>query len=498
MIVYFCGHDYKYELEAVIKLFVPCRTFDMRYELGEKPDGDEYILTQKTVGGDLAELTVDVNLLGERFTRNATVKNEDSVCEMTFAVTLYEGLSKIFDCYPEWGVLTGIRPVALMERLRGEGKTDEEITRYLVEDCLVSKKKVELGFSILENQKAITEDNHVNDYSLYIGIPFCPSRCSYCSFVSHSIETPKAKKLIQPYVDLLVREIEEASKAAKEMGLNLRTVYIGGGTPTAVSAEQLRQITDAVQEFFHPTEEYTIEAGRADTITREKLEVIKNSGCTRISINPQTFSDAVLQAIGRKHTAKDAIDCYNFTREMGFDNINMDFIAGLPSDTPESFASTIDTAIALDPSNITIHTLSLKRSSTLYQEVRDRALCRHETTPAAKMVRYAQENLLASGYQPYYLYRQKNMLDNLENVGYAKPGFYNAYNIYIMEEVHSILALGAGGVSKLVFPGGRIERSFNFKYPYEYIDRFDEILARKRELIPLWKDGMASLREDMK
>lgn len=488
MTIYFNRHDYKYELEAVIKLFVPCRTFDMRYD--GTPDSEEYILTEKRVEGETALLRVEIKLLGESFAQSIAVENTDANCERGFAVLLYQGLSGIFDCYPEWGILTGIRPVGLMQRLREQGMSDEEITRYLTKECLVSQKKVDLGFSILKNQQEITADNHRNDYSLYIGIPFCPSRCSYCSFVSHSIETPKAKKLIQPYVDLLVKEIEAASEAAAEMGLNLRTVYIGGGTPTSVSAEQLKQITDAVQKYFQPKEEYTIEAGRADTITREKLEVIKNSGCTRISINPQTFSDSVLQAIGRKHTAKDAIDCYEMARQMGFDNINMDFIAGLPTDTVESFAHTIDTAIALDPTNITIHTLSLKRSSTLYQEVRDKALCKHEVTPAAKMVQYAQENLLKAGYQPYYLYRQKNMLDNLENVGYAKPGFYNAYNIYIMEEVHSILALGAGGVSKLVFPGGRIERSFNFKYPYEYIDRFDEVLQRKRELIPLWKDGM--------
>ncbi len=488
MTIYFNGHDYKYELEAVIKLFVQCRTFDMRYDV--PIDTEEYILTEKTTDGENATLSVQLKLLGEEFTASKTVKDETASCERGFAILLYAGLSKIFDCYPEWGILTGIRPVALMERLRKEGKTDEEVTDYLMEECLVTKPKIDLGFSILKNQKEITEDNHRNDYSLYIGIPFCPSRCSYCSFVSHSIETSKAKKLIQPYVDLLLKEIAEAAKAAKEMGLNLRTVYIGGGTPTAVSAEQLKQITDAVREHFDPKEEYTIEAGRADSITREKLEVIKASGCNRISINPQSFSDAVLKEIGRKHTAKEAIDCYHMAKEMGFENINMDFIAGLPGDTVETFQNTIDTAIALDPTNITIHTLSLKRSSTLYQEVRDKELCKHEETPAAKMVRYAQENLLKAGYQPYYLYRQKNMLDNLENVGYAKPGFYNAYNIYIMEEVHSILALGAGGVSKLVFPGGRIERSFNFKYPYEYIDRFEEVLQRKRELIPLWLDGI--------
>lgn len=487
MTIYFNGHYYKYELEAVIKLFVQCRTFDMRYN--EAVEGEEYILTEKSIDGSNAVLSVKVHLLGEDFAQSMTVCDEDAKCERAFAIMLYNGLSKIFNCYPEWGILTGIRPVALMERLRKEGKTDEQVTEYLMKECLATKPKIDLGFSILKNQHQITADNHANDYSLYIGIPFCPSRCSYCSFVSHSIETSKAKKLIQPYVDLLVKEIEEASKAAKEMDLNLRTVYIGGGTPTAVSAEQLKQITDAVRTYFDPKEEYTIEAGRADSITREKLEVIKNSGCNRISINPQTFSDTVLQAIGRKHTAQDAIDCYRMAKEMGFDNINMDFIAGLPSDTVETFQNTIDTAIALDPTNITIHTLSLKRSSTLYQEVRDKELCKHEETPAAKMVRYAQDNLLKAGYQPYYLYRQKNMLDNLENVGYAKPGFYNAYNIYIMEEVHSILALGAGGVSKLVFPGGQIERSFNFKYPYEYIDRFDEVLQRKRDLIPLWKDG---------
>ncbi len=489
MTIYFNGHPYKYELEAVIKLFIPCRAFDMRFD--EPVTADEYILTEKTVDAENALLRVSCRLLGQEEDGAQTVRNEDALCERGFAVLLYGQLSKIFGCFPEWGILTGIRPVSLMARLRSKGMDDSQIGEFLTKEELVQPQKVSLGLTILKNQQEITKDSRPEDYSLYIGIPFCPSRCSYCSFVSHSIETPRAKKLVEPYVTLLLEEIKATAEIAKEMGLRLRTVYIGGGTPTAVSAEQLARITDAVRRFFDPKEEYTIEAGRADTITPKKLAVIKDSGCTRISINPQTFSDSVLQAIGRKHTAADAIDCYQMAKSMGFENINMDFIAGLPTDTPESFARTIDTAVALAPANITIHTLSLKRSSTLYQELKNKPLCRYEETPAAQMVRYAQTRLLNAGYEPYYLYRQKNMLDNLENVGYAKPGFYNAYNIYIMEEVHSILALGSGGVSKLVFPGGRIERSFNFKYPYEYIDRFEEILARKKALAALWREGFS-------
>ncbi|MDD6033347.1 MAG: coproporphyrinogen dehydrogenase HemZ, partial [Oscillospiraceae bacterium] len=329
-------------------------------------------------------------------------------------------------------------------------------------------------------QQELLKGDQPRDYSLYLSIPYCPSRCSYCSFVSHAITGKKALELVPKYVRTLVRELSLTAEIAKEAGLRLRSVYIGGGTPTALTAAQLREVTNAVRSYFPltPDVEYTIEAGRADTLDEEKLRVIKEAGAGRISINPQTFSDSVLQAIGRKHTAEDVVRCYELAREIGFDSINMDFIAGLPTDTYESFCRSIDRAVELAPENITVHTLAIKRSSDLFAS----GYVTEDYRPAQRMVEYAYERLTAAGYLPYYLYRQKNIVGNLENVGYAKPGHFGRYNVYIMEEVQTILAAGAGAVSKAVLPDDLV-RVYNYKYPNEYITGFEDILARKRDLL---------------
>ena len=275
---------------------------------------------------------------------------------------------------------------------------------------------------------------------------------------------------------------------AEQCGIQLRTVYFGGGTPTSITAEQLRRLTDCVAANFDLSRlwEYTIEAGRPDTITREKLEVIRDAGVTRISINPQTFNDDVLRFVGRRHPASAVVDCYRMARELGFDNINMDIIAGLPTDTLPSFQQTVEKLLELGPENITVHTLSVKRSADLAgQEGVDLGALTGDVT---EMVDYSQRRLMESGYTPYYLYRQRNILDNLENTGYCRPGKEGLYNVYIMDETHTILACGAGAVSKLRQPGGEeIKRLYNFKYPYEYIDRFDEVLARKNEALEFYR-----------
>lgn len=323
-------------------------------------------------------------------------------------------------------------------------------------------------------------------YSLYIGIPFCPSRCSYCSFVSCNLD--RDRKLVQPYVDCLCREVEAIRDEADEAGLKLCSIYIGGGTPTSLSAAQLRQLMGTVRDCFDLSAivEYTVEAGRPDCTDAEKLAVIKEYGATRISINPQTFSDEVLANIGRRHSAQDILDCYAEARAAGHDDINMDLIAGLPGDTVEGFEKSLRQAIALDPENITVHTLTLKRASRIVIEDQKE----NDYADVAAMLEKC--HLLAeAGYRPYYLYRQKNTLQNLENVGWCKPGHEGYYNIYIMEEVQTILSAGAGGSTKLVADGGkRMQRIFNFKYPTEYIQRFDEVLERKKEwlffMITIW------------
>ena len=316
------------------------------------------------------------------------------------------------------------------------------------------------------------------DCSVYAGIPFCPSRCSYCSFVSRTVGDKSSRALVAPYVDCLCKELAATRAAADAAHLSIKTLYIGGGTPTSVNAQQLRQLMGTMAEQFDlpALEEFTVEAGRPDCTDEEKLRIIKEYGATRISINPQTFSDEVLRNIGRRHTAQDILDCYRTARRVGHDNINMDLIAGLPGDTVEGFRHSLQTAIDLDPENITVHTLTLKRASNLVVEHRDA-----DYADVAAMVESC-ELLEKAGYRPYYLYRQKGTLQNLENVGWCKPGYECLYNIYIMEEVHTILSAGAGGSTKLVAPGarhGKIERIFNYKYPTEYIDRFDTILARK-------------------
>ncbi len=378
-------------------------------------------------------------------------------------------------------MVTGIRPVKKINELMERGLDKPEIFSVLKEKYYVSDEKLELAYSTAVTQSDALNALDKRSYSLYVSIPFCPSRCSYCSFVSHSIESAGAKKLLPDYVKKLCEEIALTAETAKELGLRLDTVYIGGGTPTVLSADQLAEVMSAVKKNFDISKirEYTVEAGRSDTITEKKLEIIRDFGATRISVNPQTMNDSVLEAIGRRHTAKDVVSAFETARRLGFGNINMDVIAGLPTDTPESFAQTIETLCGMDPESITIHTLTVKRSSALFSEEERRIDGR-----IGEMVGSGQKCLLGAGYLPYYLYRQKNTVENLENVGFAKAGYECLYNIYIMEEAQTILAAGAGGSTKLVnTETGKIERLFNYKFPYEYISRYDKMIAKKAGIV---------------
>ncbi len=481
MTLIFCGNRFKYEMENVARLFFPLRRFQFAYDC-EPPAGGDFLAFIQTAEGEGARLTVSFRE-GEYRDNASTFVNQsvrfENDCEEAFARVLYRLLEKKTGVHPRWGILTGIRPVRRMQRAVDSGKSRQDAEEEFRRDFYVSEEKIALAARISILQQPVLRDISPRDFSLYISIPYCPSRCSYCSFVSHSIDHPKARKLIPDYVSHLVKEIDFTSKMARDLGLRLRSVYIGGGTPTVLEAEQLRQITDCVQKAFTPPPdlEYTIEAGRADTITREKLAVIKEAGANRVSINPQTFEDSVLAAVGRRHTANDVVKCYEMAREFDFPSINMDLIAGLPTDTLEGFARSLRKAIDLGPENITVHALSVKRASALFSEMDGS----EDYSAVQEMVDLSGRLLPASGYEPYYLYRQKNTIGNLENVGYAKPGHLGLYNIYIMEEVQHILAVGAGGVSKVVMPG-RIERVFNYKYPYEYIADFSDILSRKETL----------------
>ena len=332
--------------------------------------------------------------------------------------------------------------------------------------------------STAEHERAIRALSKPESVSMYISIPFCPSRCSYCSFTSHAIE--KAAKLIPQYVDLLCEELRDTAMLMDELGLHLETVYMGGGTPTVLDPEQMdRVLSTARSSFdFSGVRELTVEAGRPDTITPEKLEVMKKNGVDRISINPQTMDDEVLSLIGRKHTAKDVIDAFNMARSFGFDNINMDLISGLPGDDFDKFRRTVDSVLELDPENITLHTLTVKRSANLVNDAQ-KMLSR----TVDEMNEHAFHCFDEAGYYPYYLYRQKGTVEALENTGFCKPGKEGIYNVFIMDETHSILATGAGGVTKMKDPHGpKIERIFNFKFPYEYVDRFDLMNERKEQV----------------
>ena len=388
----------------------------------------------------------------------------------------YLAALQVLPAAPPWGALSGVRPTKLSTKCLMAGGSEKDAEKLLREVYFVSPERARLCVDASRHTVEAAKLLDADDLSVYIGIPFCPTRCAYCSFVSQSIE--RFGEFLPAYLDALLREIAHTGALLKNSGFHIRTLYMGGGTPTTLSSTQMARLLDAINRNFDLSRclEFTVEGGRPDTLDPQKLCVIKDGGATRISINPQTFSDEVLRNIGRRHTAQDILDCYRTARCVGHDNINMDLIAGLPGDTVEGFRHSLQTAIDLDPENITVHTLTLKRASNLVVEHRAA-----DYADVAAMVESC-ELLEKAGYRPYYLYRQKGTLQNLENVGWCKPGYECLYNIYIMEEVHTILSAGAGGSTKLVAPGarhGKIERIFNYKYPTEYIDRFDTILARK-------------------
>jgi len=477
MKLFLLNHDFKYELEKLIRIFLPFEKIEFTNELEITDATAVTELTQGNKPSAIAKLYLAGNKFNKILSIDTDSEDYDKECELKLATALYECFTEATGYTPGWGILTGVRPAKLFSRLKKSmGEADAE--EYFSSVLRVSDKKLSLCKETVSGEDMITSLSKADSYSLYISIPFCPTRCAYCSFVSHSVD--KAKKLIPNYVDLLCRELELTAKKAKEKSLQLETVYIGGGTPTAISAEELEKILSTVDKHFDLSKlrEYTVEAGRPDTITEEKLNVIKKHGATRISINPQTMNNSVLEAIGRRHTTEETEAAFLLARKVGFSNINMDLIAGLPTDTFESFKQTVERVISLNPESVTVHSLSMKRSSSLNTSG---SLYDTETGKTASlMVDYAREQLSQQGIVPYYMYRQSKTVGNLENVGYAKKGYECLYNVYIMDETHTILACGASAVTKLREPNGNyIERIFNFKYPYEYIDRFDELLERK-------------------
>ncbi len=481
--VIFCGHSYKYELESVLKLFIPATRFSFVYD-GENAlsiDGDR-IIAEKRVDKDAVYFSVLCFIGDSRESETKLVDKcdmPDDGGEFILSKLLFKAMCRITGIIPEWGVITGVRPVKRVNEMLSQGFSQSEIKTRLINDFYVSDNKADIALRTAYAQRDILKSTNEKAFDLYISIPFCPTRCSYCSFVSQSIE--KASDQIGEYVKNLLVEIEYTANIIKRTGLILDTVYIGGGTPTTLSADMLRIVMTKISECFDMSHirEFTVEAGRADTITEDKLITIKDCGANRISINPQTLSDSVLKAIGRRHTVDDFYNSFFLARKVGFDMINTDLIAGLPTDTVDSFKRTINGIIELAPENITVHTLSVKRASNINLNSQLDVL----KNPAGEMVEYATKTLSENGYSPYYLYRQKNMVGNLENIGWEKGGTQSLYNIYIMEESKTVIALGAGASTKLVDRNGkRLERIFNYKYAVDYNNNFDLMLKKKDEI----------------
>lgn len=472
MIIRNIGHDCAYHIEKIAVMFFPLEKL--------RTDGDDNVVITTLKQNNI--LFVRVKAYSKCIERNCDVSENDDIANK-LSLLLYDTLAELTGYSMPWGILYGVRPARLMHSTVDKYGIDEARQKFLHDR--VNIDKINLALSVMQKENEIIALSKRNSFSLYVSIPFCPSRCSYCSFVSHSIA--KAKDLIEPYVQLLCKEIEIAGKTAKDLSLNLESIYFGGGTPTTLNENQLERILKAVEDNFDLSNlrEYTVEAGRPDTVNRAKLDTLLCHNVSRISINPQTFSDEVLRNIGRKHTVKQTEDAYNLARQMGFNNINMDFIAGLSGDTYTSFKNSIDKVVDFAPQSITVHNLSLKSGAYLCTENEFFDLSSRNLT--SDMIDYSFKILTQNGYNPYYMYRQSKSLGNLENVGYSQPGFECLYNVFMMDETHTVIAVGAGAVTKLKnYDTSHISRIYNYKYPYEYINNFDEVINRKQGIIDFY------------
>jgi len=478
------GHTFRYEMERLAMMFFPMEK--IHWYVDDVPQNEPFVLTLLEREEGYVRLTAG---LVDGIHRTDSVilhSSSESEIELELGRLLYRALCRDTGIVPPWGILTGIRPVKLLRDIYAANPDCRQAEGIFSEHYLVSPAKVELAKRTEKYERAILEQNRPMDFSLYVSIPFCPTRCHYCSFVSHGIQ--QARKLMPQYLETLHQELIDTAQLAKDLGLRLTSVYFGGGTPTTLTHSELDLLMGWVETYFDLSclQEYTVEAGRPDTITYEKLQVIRRHGAGRISVNPQTFNDQVLKNIGRAHTVEQFLQSYHIARQMDFDCINIDLIAGLPGDSFESFCNSVDSAVALEPENITLHTLSIKRAAGLGQQ--DTNSLQKEYSLAVDMVDYGYRAFDSAGYHPYYLYRQRNTAGNLENTGFAKKGKDGRYNVYIMAECQTILAAGAGAVTKAVHPvTGEVMRVYNHKYPYEYIARYQELFDRKRQLYRFFK-----------
>ena len=435
--------------------------------------GDMWLsaLTFVFIGGKQHSSTVHL------LTAEETVSSRRRILQQSY----YEAALPFLKKAPAWGALSGVRPTKLTTRCLKAGMSDEETIREMEQTYFVTPRRAKLSLDCSKYTMHALEQMEPSDVSLYVGIPFCPTRCAYCSFVSKTIG--KNTDLMEPYLQALHRELRITGKLMATSGKTVRTIYIGGGTPTTLTSVQMKELLDCIRESFDLSRciEFTVEGGRPDTLDQEKLTVIAQNGADRMSINPQSMVDSVLAASRRPHTAADVERSYRQAVNAGFDAINMDLIAGLPTDDFDGFRHSLDTTIALSPANITVHTLAIKKGADLYEK-REGLSSDEEVS---RMVDYAEEALRGAGYEPYYLYRQKYMSGSFENVGWCRPGTACLYNIYMMEELHTIISVGGGGMNKVNLPDGRLQRFHNPKFPQQYIDMIDDVLRQKEELFAL-------------
>ena len=472
--------QFEYDIYALIKAFYP--EWELKVLTPESVVRDRKV--RETV--PVMELWFEEDKVifktqsAHEYVWNLTEKLEMGAYKNALKRFLYTSLREETGISLPWGNLTGIRPTKIAMTMMEQGKSDEEIKAFLREEHFVSGEKIELGMEIAKRESEILSRLHYEDgYSLYIGIPFCPTTCLYCSFTSFPISVWKDR--VADYLTALEKELEAVARMYE--GRILDTVYIGGGTPSSLSAEELdRLLTKLKVTFdFRTVQEFTVEAGRADSITEEKLRVLYRHDVTRISVNPQTMKQETLQLIGRRHTVEQVIEAFRMAREIGFTNINMDIILGLPEETEEDVVHTIEAIKELDPDSLTVHSLAVKRASKLGKWIEENGITAYNNTE--ETMKIAAQGAKDMDMVPYYLYRQKNMSGNFENVGYSKEDKYGIYNILIMEEKQTIVACGAGTITKRVYPDGRIERCDNVKDVGLYIEKIEEMIERKRKLL---------------
>ncbi|WP_278682505.1 coproporphyrinogen dehydrogenase HemZ [Paraclostridium bifermentans] len=477
------GHDYKYEIAELFKLFTTQFKFIKEDEKFEKALINEFIKDEDYIKSTTKYYENNDLKLCKEEVFNINSLNEEEIKKKSKTIikrSIFKVLSELYDTYVPWGVLTGIRPVKIVHSLLDEGLSEVEIRQNLKDNYLIKDEKIDLALDIAKRERVFIYPIDKNKISLYVSIPFCPTRCVYCSFPSNPMK--QFGHLRENYVKAIVKEIKGLAKLLKETNKEIETLYIGGGTPTTLEAEQLDNLIKSLFMELDLTKikEFTVEAGRPDTITREKLEVMKKHNVTRISINPQTMNNETLVKIGRDHNVDDIVRCFNMARDLGFNNINMDIILGLVDENVEMVRNTLERIKELSPESLTVHTLAIKRASTLKENLDKYELTRYEEM--VSMINLSMEYAKSMGLNPYYMYRQKHMLGNLENIGYAKEGFECIYNIQIMEEKQSNLAVGAGAISKYVYVDeDRIERTDNVKNVEIYIDRVDEMIERKEK-----------------